>query len=79
LRRPVASCADVARTRGEAISASAAPYRRHFVVEMPGSWGCSPLDERQLAPVPRDNTRARPKTPAWTSCGSAAGSARTLL
>ena len=54
----MASCADVARTRGEAISASAAPYRRHFVVEMPGSWGCSPLDERQLAPVPRDNTRA---------------------
>lgn len=52
-RKPVlapspARCADAARTRGEPIAASAAPYGRYLLLEVPGSWGCTSLDERHL-------------------------------
>ena len=52
-RKPVlapspARCADAARTRGETLAASATPYRRYLLLEVPGPWGCSPLDERHL-------------------------------
>jgi len=48
LAPPVTRCADVARTRGESLAASAVPYRRYLLVEAPGPWGCSPLDERHF-------------------------------
>jgi hypothetical protein len=41
-------CADAARTRGEPIEASAAPYSRYLLVEVPGPWGGSVPDERHL-------------------------------
>jgi hypothetical protein len=41
-------CADAARMRGEPIAASAAPYRRYLLLEAPGSWGTSALDERHF-------------------------------
>jgi hypothetical protein len=43
-----ARCADAARTRGEPIAASAAPYSRYLLLEVHGAWGCSALDERHL-------------------------------
>lgn len=43
-----ARCADAARTRGEPVAASAAPYGRYLLLEVPGSWGCTALDERHL-------------------------------
>ena len=47
-------CADAARARGEPIAASAARYSRYLLVEVPGPWGNSALDERHFtAPVAR--------------------------
>jgi len=43
-------CADAAQTRGETIAATAVPYRRYLLLEVPGSWGQSALDERNVDP-----------------------------
>jgi len=43
-------CADAAQTRGEPIAASAVPYRRYLLLEVPGPWGSSAIDERYLGP-----------------------------
>jgi hypothetical protein len=52
-------CADAAEARGEPIAASAARYRRYLLLEVPGPWGHSALDERHLtAPVARSLARA---------------------
>ena len=52
-------CADAARARGEPVAASAARYRRYLLLEVPGPWGKSALDERHLtAPVARSLARA---------------------
>ena len=47
---PLPRCADAARTRGEPIAASAVPYRRYLLLEVPGPWGSSATDERYLGP-----------------------------
>ena len=44
-------CTDAARARGETITASAGPYRRYLLLEVPGRWGQSALDERNLGPA----------------------------
>jgi hypothetical protein len=43
-----ARCADAARTRGEPVAASAVPYSRYLLLEVPGPWGGVALDERHL-------------------------------
>jgi hypothetical protein len=52
-------CADAAQARGELLAGSAARYRRYLLLEVPGPWGSTALDERQLtAPVVRSLARA---------------------
>ena len=47
-------CADAARARGEPVAASAGRYSRYLLLEVPGPWGHSALDERHFtAPVAR--------------------------
>jgi hypothetical protein len=61
LAPPLARCADAAQTRGEPIAASAVPYTRYLLVEVPGPWGSTALDERHFdAEVVRVLARARP-------------------
>jgi hypothetical protein len=43
-------CADAARTRGEPIAASAGLSSRFLLLEVPGPWGSTALDERHLGP-----------------------------
>lgn len=45
---PVMRCGDAARMRGEPLAASAAPYRRFLLLEVPGPWGSSALDGKHL-------------------------------
>jgi hypothetical protein len=47
---PVMRCADAARMRGEPLAASAVPYRRFLLLEVPGPWGSSALDGKHLDP-----------------------------
>lgn len=42
---PPMRCADAARVRGEPLHASAVRYRRFLLLEVPGSWGSSAVDE----------------------------------
>jgi hypothetical protein len=52
-------CADAARARGEPVAASASRYSRFLLLEVPGPWGDSALDERHTsAPVARALARA---------------------
>ena len=52
-------CADAARARGEPVAASASRYSRFLLLEVPGPWGSSALDDRNLgAPVARALARA---------------------
>jgi hypothetical protein len=52
-------CADAARARGEPVAASASRYSRFLLLEVPGPWGDSALDERHVsAPVARALARA---------------------
>jgi hypothetical protein len=82
-------CADAAQTRGETITASAVPYRRYLLIEVPGSWGQSALDERNFDPgTARRLTDAaadadlnvllirRPGRPAEGAAGAANGGPR---
>ena len=56
---PPMRCADSARMRGEPLAASAVRYSRFLLLEVPGSWGNSALDERHLdAAVVRQLARA---------------------
>jgi hypothetical protein len=45
---PPMRCADSARMRGEPLHASAVRYSRFLLLEMPGPWGNSALDERHM-------------------------------
>ncbi len=45
---PMMRCADAARMRGEPLQASAVRYRRFLLLEVPGPWGSSALDESRL-------------------------------
>jgi hypothetical protein len=45
---PASRCADAAKMRGESLAASAVRYRRFFLLEVPGPWGSSALDESHL-------------------------------
>jgi hypothetical protein len=52
-------CADSARMRGEPLQASAVRYSRYLLLEVPGPWGTSALDEKHLeAGVARQLARA---------------------
>jgi hypothetical protein len=52
-------CADAARARGEPVAASASRRSRFLLLEVPGPWGDSALDERHTtAPVARALARA---------------------
>jgi hypothetical protein len=55
----LARCADAARARGEPVAASASRYSRFLLLEVPGPWGDSALDERHTsASVARALARA---------------------
>jgi hypothetical protein len=43
-------CADAARMRGGPVTASATRYRRFLLLEVPGPWGTSALDEKRMDP-----------------------------
>lgn len=45
---PPMRCADSARMRGEPLAASAVRYSRFLLLEAPGPWGDSALDERHM-------------------------------
>jgi hypothetical protein len=45
---PGMRCADAARLRGEPLAASAVPYSRFLLLEVPGPWGTSPLDGKHI-------------------------------
>jgi hypothetical protein len=45
---PSMRCADAARVRGEPLQASAVRYRRFLLLEVPGSWGSSTIDEKLM-------------------------------
>jgi len=56
---PPLRCADAARMRGEPLQASAVRYSRFLLLEMPGPWGGSALDEKHMdAGVARQLARA---------------------
>ncbi len=48
LELPATRCAETARMRGEPLAASAVRYRRFLLLEVPGAWGGSPLDESRM-------------------------------
>jgi len=48
LELPHLRCSDSARMRGEQLQASAVPYRRFLLLEVPGPWGSSALDEKLM-------------------------------
>jgi hypothetical protein len=48
LALPPLRCADSARMRGEPLQASAVRYSRFLLLEVPGPWGDSALDERHM-------------------------------
>jgi hypothetical protein len=48
LELPPMRCADSARMRGESLQASAVPHRRFLLLEVPGPWGSSALDEKLM-------------------------------
>jgi len=48
LELPATRCADTARMRGEPLHASAVRYHRFLLLEMPGPWGSSALDESRM-------------------------------
>jgi len=45
---PAMRCADAARMRGEPLQASAVRYHRFLLLEVPGPWGSSALDEKRM-------------------------------
>ena len=45
---PSMRCADAAWTRGEPLAASAVRYHRFLLLEVPGPWGSSALDEKRM-------------------------------
>jgi hypothetical protein len=45
---PAMRCAETARMRGEPLQASAVRYRRFLLLEVPGPWGSSALDESRM-------------------------------
>jgi hypothetical protein len=56
---PALRCADAARMRGEPLLASAVRHRRFLLLEVPGPWGASALDEKYMdAEVARRLRRA---------------------
>jgi hypothetical protein len=60
---PTMRCADAARVRGERIAASAVRYHRFLLLEVPGPWGKSALDDRHMdAAVAGQLTRAAAAT-----------------
>jgi hypothetical protein len=48
LELPATRCADTARMRGEPLAASAVRYHRFLLLEVPGPWGSSALDESRM-------------------------------
>lgn len=48
---PPLRCADSARMRGEPLQASAVTHRRFLLLEVPGPWGRSALDEKVMDPM----------------------------
>lgn len=48
LELPALRCAEAARMRGEPLQASAVRYRRFLLLEAPGAWGSSALDESRM-------------------------------
>jgi hypothetical protein len=48
LELPPMRCADSSRLRGEPLQASAVTYRRFLLLEVPGAWGSSALDEKLM-------------------------------
>src|SRR6266700_2427315 len=48
LELPAMRCAETARMRGEPLQASAVRYRRFLLLEVPGPWGSSALDESRM-------------------------------
>ena len=61
-------CGDAARMRGEPLAASAAPYRRFLLLEVPGPWGSSALDGKHLDSDTAGGSTDRLPTPVLTSC-----------
>lgn len=56
---PALRCADAARMRGGPLQASAVWYRRFLLLEAPGAWGSSALDESRMdASIARQLTEA---------------------
>src|SRR5690348_12197497 len=51
LELPPMRCADAARMRGEPLMASAVRYRRFLLLEVPGPWGTTALDEKRMEPA----------------------------
>ena len=51
LESPTMRCADAARVRGEQVAASAVRYHRFLLLEAPGPWGKSALDDKHMGPV----------------------------
>jgi hypothetical protein len=51
LEPPSMRCADAARMRGEPLMASAVRYRRFLLLEVPGPWGPTALDEKRMEPA----------------------------
>src|ERR1700722_7535521 len=59
LELPAMKCAETARMRGEPLQASAVRYRRFLLLEVPGAWGSSALDDSRMdADVTRQLTAA---------------------
>jgi hypothetical protein len=48
LELPAMRCAETARMRGEPLAASAVRYRRFLLLEVPGPWGSSALDDCRM-------------------------------
>jgi len=60
---PSVRCADAARLRGEPIAASAVRYHRFLLLEVPGPWGRSALEDKHMdAAVAGQLTRATAAT-----------------
>ena len=66
---PPMRCADAARMRGEPLMASAVRYRRFLLLEVPGPWGTSALDEKRMDP----------KVVRWLTQAAAAADTHVVL
>lgn len=65
---PVMRCADAARMRGEPLAASAAPYRRFLLLEVPGPGEVPPWTGSTWIQIPPASSTGRLPAPVLTSC-----------